>query len=60
MCFPHEMLGYERESLPGIMLSLECLQSASEAEEAFAKSNKGKSNARTKNARAAVRKPKKR
>ncbi len=53
------MLGYERDSLPGVMLSLECLQAASEAEEAFAKTNKGKNASRASKGRQAVRKPKK-
>jgi len=53
------MLGYEEDSLPGILLSLEILVEVNKAEEANAKTNKGKSSGRKGRARAAVRKPKK-
>ena len=53
------MFGYEEDSLPGVLLSLEILGEVSKMEEARSKTNKGKSSDRKGRAKAAVRKPKK-
>jgi len=46
VCFPHEILGYSRDSVPGILQTLELMQTTQANQERLAKTNKGKQNQR--------------
>ncbi len=46
VCFPHELMGYERNSTPGILQTLELMEATAVKQERLAKSNKGKQQSR--------------
>ena len=50
MCFPHELLGYEREDYAGILLSIEIATELDKKQKQYAKSNKSKAHERQRRA----------